>query len=1140
MFDRLSRRQFIKLTGGFIAGTAAAGSLPLINVLRANAQNSTGYKVVGYFSNWAQYRGAGGKFLPDQIDPSLFTHINFAFGMFGFVSWSVDPSPTRTGEQRLTGDYTVQPVEWNDQTVLYPAIQSLKQKNPNLKTLLSIGGWSFNTCDDTPETAGTKYPYGPFTCQLFSKMAADPNGRAQFIQSAIDYAKQYGFDGIDLDWEYPAVSNRGGQDADYDNYLALLQEFRQTAGPDFLITAATAAVPKGSKTGDSFFQWLAQCAQYLDWFNVMSYDYHGAFDDPNTMGTGANAPLLQDSVPNGTFDIKNTVESYLKASIPKEKIVLGLPTYGRSYVIEDRTDGFGKPFSSAGPAGSATATPGILAYYEILEKIANGELDVQKWDDATLTLYAYSTKTGLWVSYDDPQSLGYKVSYLTEKELEGAMVWAIDMDSFPGQTQSSLPEESTNFPLMNAIKGTLDNPTKRVALPVLEPQDGSSVGDGNFGEATFYDIGVSPSVALNSGNVVVEVHKNADTELYFLLGKVEGDTIKFGKSQKYDNGVQPSVAISNDGTVVEVHKSQKHNSLWCHSGRVEGDTIKFGKSKEYADGVQPSVAISNDGKIVVEVHKSQSHDTLWFSLGQVVGNEIKFGTSQKYDDGVHPSVAITNDGTVVEVHQSKNDNFGKVHYRIGKVVGDTIEWGESFEYESGAKPSVAISNDGAVVEVHQSELDDTVWYRGPGQVNDKTISWRNEESQEYSNGIEPRVTCNGELAVATHANGEELFYSVLTLPAFRSNWIELRGENFYCYSVCRSATNDKQRHASSHTMKIEAGTPYFYAVITKDENSVDFPTGAILTVTAPDGTSYNRDLQEENLLVIMSGPSVRCLIVKDPQPGDWKMTMAAREGVGFHCECNTVPSQDPYETITNTLSPKIQLVKRSFDSGADVTGWLGAAATGAVTGAVTGFATAGPLGGLIGAVVGEVAGNLTSLMETLFTQSPTPTTQIAATLAQTAQSNSSKKKKKPKVFLLQVSSHAGFNRNNKREFTLPGPNWQVRFFSKEPALLDYQLSIHIADELAISDVEAVNRRVKETVYSTINTVTDYELWDLEDSRYPSGTILVGDQTPTIDIAGTPSNYPIQFSTLLELTQRELDIQPDDKVVVYFNACRCQL
>jgi chitinase len=288
-------------------------------------------RVVGYFENWAQYRQAGGKFFPAQINPSFFTHINFAFGLIGFVTWSVDPSPTRTGAQRYTGDYTVQPVEWNDQTALYPAIQALKQQNGNLKTLLSIGGWSMNSCDDMPNP-GNPHPYGPFTCQLFSQMAADPNGRTQFINSAIAYAQKYGFDGIDIDWEYPGYVGRGGGPNDLANFLALVQEFRATAGPGFLLTmAAPAIVPTGLPQAyhddpSTFFQWLQQCSQSLDWLNIMSYDYHGAFDDPVAIGTGVNAPLPQDSTPNGPFSVFQTVTTYLAAGISADQMVLGMPT----------------------------------------------------------------------------------------------------------------------------------------------------------------------------------------------------------------------------------------------------------------------------------------------------------------------------------------------------------------------------------------------------------------------------------------------------------------------------------------------------------------------------------------------------------------------------------------------------------------------------------------------------------------------------------------------------------------------------------------------------------------------------------------------------------------------------------------------
>jgi hypothetical protein len=133
------------------------------------------------------------------------------------------------------------------------------------------------------------------------------------------------------------------------------------------------------------------------------------------------------------------------------------------------------------------------------------------------------------------------------------------------------------------------------------------------------------------------------------------------------------------------------------------------------------------------------------------------------------------------------------------------------------------------------------------------------------------------------------------------SFVSFEGPNANCYCLCDSATLQGSG-THSHTMNIQAGAPYLYAVLTKDDDSVNFPTGVTLAIQGPDGTKYDHAIQEEKQLVIMSGPSVRGLLVQDPKPGNWTMTITAAERhEGFHCECNTVPTTDVYDTITDTF-----------------------------------------------------------------------------------------------------------------------------------------------------------------------------------------------------------------------------------------------
>ncbi len=390
--------------------------------------------VVGaYYENWSQYRPAAGlgwrpQFFPSLIDPTIVTDIYYAFAFFGFITKSVDPN-----NQRLTGDYKMQPVEWNDQSRLYGEIQALKKQNPKLRTLIAVGGWSFNDPEDPNGI-------GQHTYQLFSQMVAMKKRRTEFINSAVAYARQYGFDGIDIDWEYPGDLTRGGRDKDFPNFVEFLRELHKAchaANPPLLVTyASPAIVPNGvsekyHKNPELYFQWLAECSQYVDRLNVMAYDYHGAFDNPQL--TGVNSPLNRDTDPASTFYVEKTLSNYIDNGVPANKIVLGIPTYGRCYSgvsgLTPTDNGPGKPFTGPGQAGAATGTPGFLSYFEIADMNAKKEF-LLGFDSTTSTPYGYNTQTGTWVTYEQPDTVTLKAQKAKEKGLLGIMFWAVDDDEY--------------------------------------------------------------------------------------------------------------------------------------------------------------------------------------------------------------------------------------------------------------------------------------------------------------------------------------------------------------------------------------------------------------------------------------------------------------------------------------------------------------------------------------------------------------------------------------------------------------------------------------------------------------------------------------------------------------------------------------
>jgi hypothetical protein len=324
--------------------------------------------------------------------------------------------------------------------------------------------------------------------------------------------------------------------------------------------------------------------------------------------------------------------------------------------------------------------------------------------------------------------------------------------------------------------------------------------------------------------------------------------------------------------------------------------------------------------------------------------------------------------------QPQDDNLS--HF---KISGNTIE----FDYNISAEPSSQwwVLYRGVMPDWANLNENKEKWDR---------ISSNGKTDRKGKVQFDYECTPGAIYTLALFKDQTENAYDLAYYLEFLgSTWIKLHGDNSYCYCACSSDANIKHKHDSYKTMNVIEGAPYFYAVLTEDDDTVDFPTGAVLTIEGPDGTNYDRDIEEENQLVIMSGSSVRCLIIKDPKPGDWKMTMTVPEGVGFHCECNTVPSKDPYKTITTALSKANQLQKRDLSNNGktDDLGWYAlyavwflvnvkkdvkedarvGAITGGAVGAGVGFVggPTGPVtipgGALIGAVFGAFGGAATGL-----------------------------------------------------------------------------------------------------------------------------------------------------------------------------------
>jgi chitinase len=451
--------------GAVVIGAAMA-AVPLATAPAAAATHASAPPrvVSAYFADWDVY---GRGYYVADIPANQVNVIQYAFGVPSF-----DPSTGAVGCDVLdpwadyqqvywTGDNTVDGVPDDpnnpDQHLFgnFNQLAKLKAAHPNLKIEISLGGWTKST--------------------WFADLAATPARRAAFVSACIDtfikgdlpgnsWPPSAGgpgaaaglFDGIDLDWEYPTQVAGGNVDvspADRHNATLLAAEFRRqldaygaTTGQHYLLTAALPAATSATR-----YYELSAISRYLDWDNVMAYDYNvpgGSVAAPDTLfGHDPRDPNAND----WTWNTVGTVANYLLHGVPASKVVVGVPFYGNQYirVSSNRSHGLYGTFDNTGldPNSLAWDQTPQPTYHDLVDVAGVLTADGQGtegytsyWDGpagepyladpaGTHVLASGTVVTPTVITYSSPASIGERTALICALGLRGAMVWEISQDS---------------------------------------------------------------------------------------------------------------------------------------------------------------------------------------------------------------------------------------------------------------------------------------------------------------------------------------------------------------------------------------------------------------------------------------------------------------------------------------------------------------------------------------------------------------------------------------------------------------------------------------------------------------------------------------------------------------------------------------